>query len=364
MERAILSVEQQARVLKSAVEDRWGVKVGARHSVVPWLVEYAAVLLNRMEVGKDGKTAFERCKGRRARTLGIEFGEGVLWKRKPIGGALGKFSCVWDDGVYLGLRGASGELIVSDVTGVWRTRTVQRKAAQDRWRPENVEFVRWVPWAPKEDDPKIDGERFVVTKMTKCEAEREKVEAEQKAPVRFMIKREDLEKHGFSTRCPGCKAILRRTARQGHSEQCRAPEQGRVQRARTEEVSFMKKLGVWEPSSLEECLQMTGRPPVSTRWVDVDKGREGRVEIRSRLRTNMRTSSCRWKQVEELPDCEGGCTGCDKPQVPGRRNTPRGWRRLGSSEGGPRQRFSGIQSLACGWWSGVTTSLFWGDKRT
>ena len=233
------------------------------------------------------------------------------------------------------------------------------------------------------------------------------MEAEQKAPVRFMIKREDLEKHGFSTKCPGCKAILRGTARQGHSEQCRArlteamkgeekvkknderinefvekrleaqdakrrkmaeenppeataesaarprgggeassssgvhprrrhraaedgdPEQGRepkrrkeedvdeedmqidvaeldvnlegqpfdfnepegppeiaeeeLQRARTEEVSFMKMLGVWEPSSLEECLQMTGRPPVSTRWVDVDKGREGRVEIRSRL---------------------------------------------------------------------------------
>ena len=56
-----------------------------------------------------------------------------------------------------------------------------------------------------------------------------------------------------------------------------------LQRARTEEVSFMKKLGVWEPSSLEECVQMTGRPPVSTRWVDVDKGREGRVETRSRL---------------------------------------------------------------------------------
>ena len=56
-----------------------------------------------------------------------------------------------------------------------------------------------------------------------------------------------------------------------------------LQSAGTEEVSFVKKLGVWEPSSLEECVQMTGRPPVSTRWVDVDTGREGRVEIRSRL---------------------------------------------------------------------------------
>ena len=98
---------------------------------------------------------------------------------------------------------ACGELIVSDVTGVWRTRTVQRKAVQDRWRPGIVDFVRWVPWAAKEDDPKIDGERFEVTKVTNHEAEREKVEAERKALVRFMIKWEDLEKHGFTTRCPG-----------------------------------------------------------------------------------------------------------------------------------------------------------------
>ena len=112
---------------------------------------------------------------------------------------------MWADGVCLGLRGASGELIVSDVTGVWRTRTVQRKAAKDRWRPENVEFVRWVPWAAKEDDPKIDGERHDATKMTNYEDEMEKEEADQKVLVRFMIKREDLEKQGFTIRWEGTK---------------------------------------------------------------------------------------------------------------------------------------------------------------
>ena len=49
----------------------------------------------------------------------------------------------------------------------------------------------------------------------------EKEEAVQKVLVRFMIKREDLEKQGVTKRCPGCKANLRGTARQGHSEQCR-----------------------------------------------------------------------------------------------------------------------------------------------
>ena len=106
VERAVQSVEQQVRVMKDAIERRWGLKVPIAHPVITWLVEYASLLLNRFEVGRDGKTAYERCKGKPAKTLGIEFGEVILWKRKPSGGALGKLTCMWEDGVYLGIRGA------------------------------------------------------------------------------------------------------------------------------------------------------------------------------------------------------------------------------------------------------------------
>ena len=56
-----------------------------------------------------------------------------------------------------------------------------------------------------------------------------------------------------------------------------------VAAARCEEIDFMRQLGVWEAATVEECVERTGRMPVSTRWVDVDKGRDGHVEIRSRL---------------------------------------------------------------------------------
>ena len=56
-----------------------------------------------------------------------------------------------------------------------------------------------------------------------------------------------------------------------------------LQAARREEISFMEVLGVWEPSSWDECVRKTGRAPVSTRWVDVDKGRDGIKDVRSRL---------------------------------------------------------------------------------
>ncbi len=47
------------------------IKLEAKHLITPWLVEYAALVLNRFEVGKDGKTPHERCKGKKAKMLSL-----------------------------------------------------------------------------------------------------------------------------------------------------------------------------------------------------------------------------------------------------------------------------------------------------
>ena len=64
-----------------ASEAKWKLDIPYCHPVIGFLVEYAAFLLNRFEVGKDGRTSFERCKGERARTVGMKFGESVMWKK-------------------------------------------------------------------------------------------------------------------------------------------------------------------------------------------------------------------------------------------------------------------------------------------
>ena len=102
VERGIPSVQGQVGVLKDALEARWKREIATEECVAPWIVERAAHTLNRFEVGKDGRTAFERCKGKKARHLGIEFGEAVLWRGEPVGGALGKLSVAWSFGVFLG----------------------------------------------------------------------------------------------------------------------------------------------------------------------------------------------------------------------------------------------------------------------
>ena len=145
VERAVQSVQGMIRTLRSAVEEKWKVKLPTDHAIWPRMAEYAGYLLSRAEVGKDGRTAYERLKGKKAKLQRHEFGEAVLWKRRPEGGPLGKLTCMWDDGVYLGVKPTTGEMIIGDERGVWRTRTTRKKCGSEKWDPENVKKIAGVP---------------------------------------------------------------------------------------------------------------------------------------------------------------------------------------------------------------------------
>ncbi len=91
------------------------------------MVEFAAVLVNPYEVGRDGKTPYERARGKRSKLLGPEFGEALHFRRTRAPGKLVKLDTVWEDGVLVGYRANSGETVVGTAGGVFRSRTVQRK---------------------------------------------------------------------------------------------------------------------------------------------------------------------------------------------------------------------------------------------
>ena len=64
------------------MERRLKKRVDVRDRIVQFMPEYAAYLMNRLEIGKDGKTAYVRTKGKKATVLGIEFGEKLLYMVK------------------------------------------------------------------------------------------------------------------------------------------------------------------------------------------------------------------------------------------------------------------------------------------
>ncbi len=45
-----------------------------------------------------------------------------------------------------------------------------------------------------------------------------------------------------------------------------------VEAPRAEELEYFKALPVWDVVKTQECWDVTGGPPISTKWVDVSKG--------------------------------------------------------------------------------------------
>ena len=56
-----------------------------------------------------------------------------------------------------------------------------------------------------------------------------------------------------------------------------------IRAAREEEVSFMKGISLYEEVNEDEAWSVTGRAPITTKWVDVNKGTDTNPDVRCRL---------------------------------------------------------------------------------
>lgn len=229
VERAVQSIEGQIRVLKMALEERIGVKVPASHCIVTFLAEYSAYLLNRLEVGKDGKTAWERSRGKSGNVMGVEFGEKVMYKKKRKD-KNAKMDPRWEKGIFVGARACSGEFWLSTPLGVLKCRSIRRLPLEERWGLDSLNWVKHVPWHLYRGDALADGdipednavEPEVVEKNVRDGAGGIRVKMRTPPPRDFQIRKEDAEKHGYTRGCPGCSSWFRGLGRQPHSTACRA----------------------------------------------------------------------------------------------------------------------------------------------
>ena len=177
-------------MIKSALEQRCG-RIQGNHYVLTWLVEFAAVLLNRFEVGTDGKTAFERLRGKPSRILNLEFGEQVHFRRTRTDSKMVKLGLLWSDGVFLEYRSASAECIVATAVGIFKTRNVRRKNAHERWTAENMNMIGKTPWKlhPETDEaeavlPNLDEQICMPAEIV---MDRPKYQERDHVPRRVMI---------------------------------------------------------------------------------------------------------------------------------------------------------------------------------
>ena len=66
--------------MKLALEDRVKSKFSSKHCLITWLVSHAADLLTKIVVGRDGKTAYYRIKGKRYDGEMVEFASCVHYR--------------------------------------------------------------------------------------------------------------------------------------------------------------------------------------------------------------------------------------------------------------------------------------------
>jgi len=131
-------------------------------------------------------------------------------------------------------------------------------------------------------------------------------------PRSFPITKDDLEKHGFSEKCPGCKAVLRNTARQGHSAECRSrlsklmKSDDKVKEAHQKEMEFHEKVHEDMQKRLKEReeevqLEAEKDEPTKRRRKEVPNGGHKRVREEQREKEQIEEEI----ENEEFPVREG-----------------------------------------------------------
>ena len=226
IENAIQQVQGQFRTVKDALESRIGERLGGDSVLIPWMVIHAARTINRYHVAPDGKTNYERWKGKRFKREVAEFGETVMYL-KPGTKGKDKFNSRWEKGVWLGVKDDTGEVIIGTTLGTVKARDFKRLGSnEDRWNKEVVTSVQGTPWEPtpgKADDAipvrvrlAEEGREQEPPKPIDQGIEREEIKR------RARITREDVVRIGFTLNCPGCKAISRNAQAQNHTEACRS----------------------------------------------------------------------------------------------------------------------------------------------
>ena len=105
------------------MEARCGSKIDQANPCAIWLVGYLADLIKRYKVGSDGKTSWERVRGKKFKSALVEIGENIRYIR-PESVGKNKWEVRWEEGIFIEIRDTSGEYIIGAGEGVIKARGI------------------------------------------------------------------------------------------------------------------------------------------------------------------------------------------------------------------------------------------------
>ena len=225
IEEAGKTIREFVRVYKDQVEEKAGIKLDSDEVIILWMIRWAAMVCSRYLVGKDGKTAYERRKGRKCTDKVAAIGEKV-WYRKVRHGKerVNQLEVEWEEGIWLGRARESNETIIGTADGVLRAYAIKRMDPDERWDGEAIKRLQGTPQQP---DPSKPGVRIPVRVTFDPMEEAEPSEArearrEKELGRRMRITKPLLEHYGYSEDCEGCRRKRAGMDARLHTDRCRA----------------------------------------------------------------------------------------------------------------------------------------------
>ena len=198
--------------------------------------------MNNFRIGTDGRTAYERITEHKCKHAMIGFGESVDFILENDKGAVHKADSRVQHGIFLGYVWRSTEYLVGTRNGIYKCRTVRRRAEDISYDPECVEYLQtsYYDYVMKGAKSTV-GVSFPGPGKT-GETSDIPIRAREAVPRRVYVRSSDYDKHGFTMGCKGCTWFQNRLGtRPPHSDACRErlekliaddPEDNRAQKAK------------------------------------------------------------------------------------------------------------------------------------
>ena len=176
-------------------------------------------MITRCRTRENGRTAYQLIKGRRTTAKLVPFGEIVLMKIPKTQHGVGDFQDRWQQGILVGYVMRTGEHVVSTRNGTFTVSRVMRRSEGKQWSSALLKEITDSPGEPvpgtvsrrlqafakKFENAKPDATTFMPTPTT-----------EQQVRPTYIYKK-DIEQHGATSGCAGCKATLSGRYRAPHS---------------------------------------------------------------------------------------------------------------------------------------------------
>ena len=224
VERSVGEAAAMVRTLLSALEGNLLQSVPIEHPVVQWLVRYAGELIARCRVRSDGWAAFRKLNCDDPSKPFAEFGECILIQPLKTATTRTKYCDRWVEGVWLGTRFKTCEHNIGATDGlVYRAGAIKMRPREENWFASWLGAITGTPTSPSSRTSATSMSPYVKPEDMEENTHREEIAPAPDAvpEVRsFFIYRKDLDEHGHTDGCKGCRGVVR-GCRGRHSEECR-----------------------------------------------------------------------------------------------------------------------------------------------